>query len=158
MSDTKLRFPFQRSGGSQSGIRLQIMSPNWLETTGVNFIKLQQKVKFDKKVSHLQGLGLLAQDQGQESRVSLRAFQGIFHTVTFSCLSSRCRWTTHVLVTIDCNIETPKIINQCCPKNGTVWFYCAVMHPTDADGMANSADPNKTASIEAVLCGSTLLV
>ena len=27
-------------------------------------------------------------------------------------------------------------------KNGTVWFYNAVVHPKDADGMANSVDPD----------------
>ena len=33
-----------------------------------------------------------------------------------------------------------------CSKIGTVWFYNAAMHPKDADGMANSADPDQTAS------------
>ena len=34
------------------------------------------------------------------------------------------------------------------PKNGAVWFYNAVMCPNDADGMANSVGPDKTASKE----------
>ena len=32
-----------------------------------------------------------------------------------------------------------------CPNNGTVWFYNKVTLPTDADRMANSVDPHKTA-------------
>ena len=28
-------------------------------------------------------------------------------------------------------------------KTGTVWFYNAVMHPNDADGMANGVDPDQ---------------
>ena len=36
------------------------------------------------------------------------------------------------------------------PKLGTVWFYKAVMHPKDADGMANSVDPDQTAPLRAV--------
>ena len=31
------------------------------------------------------------------------------------------------------------------PKNGTVGFESAVMHPKDADRRANSADPDQTA-------------
>ena len=33
-----------------------------------------------------------------------------------------------------------------CAKDRTVWFYNTVMHPKDADGMANSVDPDQTAS------------
>ena len=33
-----------------------------------------------------------------------------------------------------------------CSKIGTVWFYNAAMYSKDADGMANSADPDQTAS------------
>ena len=36
------------------------------------------------------------------------------------------------------------------PKNRTVWFNNAVMHPKDADGMANSVDPDQTAPQGAV--------
>ena len=38
-------------------------------------------------------------------------------------------------------------INSCrsCPKNVTVLFYNTIMHPKDADGMANSVDPDQTA-------------
>ena len=35
-----------------------------------------------------------------------------------------------------------------CPKNGIVLFCSAVLHPTDADGMANSANPDQTAPKE----------
>ena len=40
--------------------------------------------------------------------------------------------------------DTPKI---CCihSKNWTVWLYHRVMSPNDADGMANSVDPDQTA-------------
>ena len=36
------------------------------------------------------------------------------------------------------------------PKNRKVWCNIALMHPKDADGMANSVDPDQTASEEAV--------
>ena len=32
-----------------------------------------------------------------------------------------------------------------CPKNGTVRFYNAVVHPKDVDALANSGDPDQTA-------------
>ena len=37
----------------------------------------------------------------------------------------------------------------------SVWFYYTVVCPKDADGMANSVDPDQTA-MDAVLSGSTL--
>ena len=37
-----------------------------------------------------------------------------------------------------------------CPKNRKVLCNIALMHPKDADGMANSVDPDQTASSEAV--------
>ena len=42
--------------------------------------------------------------------------------------------------------------NNChnCPKNKKVRCNIALMHPKDADGMANSVDPDQTASSEAV--------
>ena len=42
--------------------------------------------------------------------------------------------------------------NNChnCPKNRKVGCNIALMHPKDADGMANSVDPDQTASSEAV--------
>ena len=45
--------------------------------------------------------------------------------------------------------DTP---NNChnCPKNRKVRCNIALMHPKDADGMANSVDPDQTASSEAV--------
>ena len=48
--------------------------------------------------------------------------------------------------------------NNChnCPKNRKVWCNIALMHPKDADGMANSIDPDQTASSEAVWSWSAL--
>ena len=48
--------------------------------------------------------------------------------------------------------------NNChnCPKNRKVWWNIALMHPKDADRMANSVDPDQTASSEAVWSWSAL--
>ena len=48
--------------------------------------------------------------------------------------------------------------NNChnCSKNRKVWCNIALMHPKDADGMANSVDPDQTASSEAVWSWSAL--
>ena len=43
--------------------------------------------------------------------------------------------------------RTPKINYNDCPKYEIVWFYCAVMHPNDADGMANNVAPDQTWSV-----------
>ena len=43
-----------------------------------------------------------------------------------------------------------------CPKNRKVWCNIALMHPKDADGMANSIDPDQTASSVAVWSWSAL--
>ena len=45
--------------------------------------------------------------------------------------------------------DTQKI---CCihPKIWTRWLYQKVMHPNDATGIANSADPDQTAPLGAV--------
>ena len=45
---------------------------------------------------------------------------------------------------------TPQTIANIRPKNRKVWCNIALMHPKDADGMANSVDPDQTASSEAV--------
>ena len=37
-----------------------------------------------------------------------------------------------------------------------MWLYHRLMSPNDADGMANSVDPNQTAPLGAVLSGSAL--
>ena len=42
------------------------------------------------------------------------------------------------------------------PKNRKIWCNIALMHPKDADGMANSVDPDQTASSEAVWSWSAL--
>ena len=48
--------------------------------------------------------------------------------------------------------------NICCnhSKIWTMWLYHRVVGPNDADGMANSVDPDQTAPLGAVWCGSTL--
>ena len=48
--------------------------------------------------------------------------------------------------------------NICCNhfKNSTMWLYHRVMSPNDADGMANSVDPDQTAPLGAVWSGSAL--
>ena len=51
--------------------------------------------------------------------------------------------------------DTQKI---CCnhSKIWTMWLYKRVMSPNDADGMANSVDPDQTAPLGAVWSGSAL--
>ena len=51
--------------------------------------------------------------------------------------------------------DTQKI---CCnhSKIWTLWLYYSVMSPNDADGMANSVDPDQTAPLGAVWSGSSL--
>ena len=51
--------------------------------------------------------------------------------------------------------DTQKI---CCnhSKIWTMWLYHRVMSPNDADGMANSVDPDQTAPLGAVWSGSAL--
>ena len=48
--------------------------------------------------------------------------------------------------------------NICCnhSKIWTMWLYHRVMSPNDADGMANSVDPDQTAPLGAVWSGSAL--
>ena len=55
------------------------------------------------------------------------------------------------------NIRTPQ--KNCCKhsKIWTMWFYHRVMGPNDADGMANSVDPDQTAPLGTVWSGSALL-
>ena len=45
------------------------------------------------------------------------------------------------------NIRTPK---KFVVKISTLWLYHRVMSPNDADGMANSVDPDQTAPLGAV--------
>ena len=49
--------------------------------------------------------------------------------------------------------DTPK---NCCnhPKSWTRWRFLRVMHPKDAEGIANSVDPDQTAPLGAVWSGS----
>ena len=48
--------------------------------------------------------------------------------------------------------------NICCnhSKVWTMWLYHTLMSPNDADGMANSVDPDQTAPLGAVWSGSAL--
>ena len=51
---------------------------------------------------------------------------------------------------VGCYHKIPKDLDtrkQSCnyPKIGTLWFYHREMRPKDADGMANSVDPDQTA-------------
>ena len=48
--------------------------------------------------------------------------------------------------------------NICCnhSKMWTMWLCYSVMSPNDADGMANSVDPDQTAPLGAVWSGSAL--
>ena len=62
---------------------------------------------------------------------------------------------------LKCTVKNPKISHtrkNCCnyPKSCTLWFYHGIMRPKDADGMANSVDPDSTAPIWAVWSGSTM--
>ena len=50
--------------------------------------------------------------------------------------------------------------NICCnhSKVWTMWLYHTLMSPNNADGMANSVDPDQTAPLGAVWSGSALFV
>ena len=53
------------------------------------------------------------------------------------------------------NLDTRK--KYCnCPKIWLIWILHRVMSPKDANGMANSVDPDQTAPVGAVLSGSIL--
>ena len=53
--------------------------------------------------------------------------------------------------------DTPK--NYCNhPKSWKRWLFLTVMHPKDAEGIANSVDPDQTAPLGAVWSGSALFV
>ena len=48
------------------------------------------------------------------------------------------------------NLDTRKFcsIMSSHPKIRTRWLYCRVMHPKDAEGIANSVDPDQIASLD----------
>ena len=79
-------------------------------------------------------------------------------------------WRTHAFE-MTCRLYTrviqqkyrkfPKYLDTkkfCCnhSKIWTMWLYHRVMSPNDADGMANSVDPDQTAPLGAVWSGSAL--
>ena len=53
------------------------------------------------------------------------------------------------------NLDTRKIYCSN-PKIWLIWIFHHDVHPNDADGMANSVDPDQTAPLGAVWSGSTL--
>ena len=66
--------------------------------------------------------------------------------------SLRLRWATVKIL----KFGTPQTIAIIVLKIEKVWCNIALMHPKDADGMANSVDPDQTASSEAVWSWSAL--
>ena len=66
-----------------------------------------------------------------------------------------------IIVSILYYRNDPKFLdtqNICCnhSKVWTIWLYHRLMSPTDADGVANSVDPDQTAPLGAVWSGSAL--
>ena len=89
---------------------------------------------------------------GEESKKSLRCWSTV--VAEDKCLSLGKRF---LLLTVNfLNIRTPKKIGCNHSKIWTMWLYNRVMSPNDADGMANSEDPDQTASLGAVWSGSAL--
>ena len=63
------------------------------------------------------------------------------------CLQAMTKYQTKTFVTVKIlKFGTPQTIAIIVIKNSNI----ALMHPKDADGMANSVDPDQTASEEAV--------
>ena len=75
------------------------------------------------------------------SKVNVYIFRGSNSAIFIFCLPSYRK-----------NSKIWDTSNNChnCPKNRNVCCNIALMHPKDADGMANSIDPDQTASSEAV--------
>ena len=76
-----------------------------------------------------------------------------------------CLFTGHTPALMQCTHSDyrndPKFSdtqNICCnhSKVWTMWLYHRLMSPNDADGMANSVDPDQTAPLGAVWSGSAL--
>ena len=86
------------------------------------------------------------------------------HDVACSVWAYSCSKTT----VLDCHTRNklyyrkfPKYLDMqknCCyhSKILTMWLYHGVTSPNDADGMANSVDPDQTAPLGAVWSGSAL--
>ena len=85
-------------------------------------------------------------------RIALTPTQIVnFHTV--HVIQGMLRFPRHQPVDCKClsyrkNSKIWDTSNNChnCPKNRKVWCNIALMHPKDADGIANSVDPDQTAS------------
>ena len=74
---------------------------------------------------------------------------------------TRIRRNTMVVTCLLQYRKSPKYSDTqtiCCnhSKIWTMWLYHRVMSPNDADGMANSVDPDQTAPLGAVWSGSAL--
>ena len=85
MSQTKLRCPSPRSGGSQSVSKVRLCV-----SARMNFIKLQQKVKLDKKLSLFARVGIPCPRSRSQSGVKgqFRGPSGAFVTYcSISCFS-----------------------------------------------------------------------
>ena len=70
----------------------------------------------------------------------------------------RVAWCCYWNVNYRKNSKIWDTSNNChnCPKNRKFWCNIALLDPKDADGMANSVDPDQTASSEAVWSWSAL--
>ena len=67
--------------------------------------------------------------------------------ITLSILSLAKLATHRLLCMYRKNSKIWDTSNNChnCPKIGKVWCNIALMHPKEADAMANSVDPDQTA-------------
>ena len=72
-------------------------------------------------------------------------FTSRFQNLVFLCYISPIVFSLMVYHVNFLNIRTPKKICSNHSKIWTMWLYNRVMSPNDADGMANSVDPDQTA-------------
>ena len=83
----------------------------------------------------------------RENKLRVFFFFDVRNFRTFTILYIYCKhWKDSDTWKICCNHS----------KIWTMWLYHSVMSPNDADGMANSADPDQTAPLGAVWTGSAL--
>ena len=71
----------------------------------------------------------------------MKKIESVTHRLLWVCSQIQCNYHK-----ISKNLDTPKI---CCnyPKIRTKWPFDKVMRPKEADGMANSVDPDQTAPL-----------
>ena len=79
-------------------------------------------------------------------------FSDFTHYTTLKACISFILYDTVMIL----SFRTPQ--NICCnhTKVWTMWLYHRLMSPNDADGMANSVDPDQTAPLGAVWSGFAL--